>query len=112
MVRLDGGTFRMGTDDDVGYPEDGEGPERDVTVDPFYVDRYAVTNAQFLQFVRGTDYTTDAERYGWSFVFEDFVEDQSAVRQRVPGQSGGSPSRVRTGFAPSGRDPASSRTTC
>jgi len=85
MVRLDGGTFRMGTDDDVGYPEDGEGPERDVTVDPFYVDRYAVTNAQFLQFLRGTDYTTDAERYGWSFVFEDFVEDQSAVRQRVPG---------------------------
>ncbi|MCU4802224.1 formylglycine-generating enzyme family protein [Halobacteria archaeon HArc-gm2] len=85
MVRLDGGTFSMGTDDDVGYPEDGEGPERSVTVDPFYIDKFAVTNAQFLQFVKETDYTTDAERYGWSFVFHEFVDEESAVRQRVPG---------------------------
>ena len=26
MVRLDGGAFRMGTDDAVGFPQDGEGP--------------------------------------------------------------------------------------
>jgi formylglycine-generating enzyme required for sulfatase activity len=63
----------MGTDSGVGFPEDGEGPVRDVTVDPFYVDKYAVTNAQFLEFVRETGYTTDAEQYGWSFVFEDFI---------------------------------------
>ncbi|MEF8851981.1 MAG: formylglycine-generating enzyme family protein [Haloarculaceae archaeon] len=75
MVRVDGGTFRMGTDDDVGFPADGEGPARDVTVDAFYIDRFAVTNAQFAEFVRETGYTTDAERFGWSFVFEDFVAD-------------------------------------
>lgn len=63
----------MGTDSGVGFPEDGEGPVREVTVDSFYVDKFAVTNAEFLEFFRETGYTTDAERFGWSFVFEDFV---------------------------------------
>ncbi|MFB6140691.1 MAG: formylglycine-generating enzyme family protein [Halosimplex sp.] len=81
MVRLDGGTFTMGTDSDVGFPQDGEGPAREVTVDPFYVDTHAVTNAEFLEFVRETEYTTDAERFGWSFVFEDFLHD--ADREKV-----------------------------
>lgn len=36
---------------------------------PFYVDRYAVTNAHFLEFVHETDYMIDTERYGWSFIF-------------------------------------------
>lgn len=81
MVRLDGDTFTMGTDGDVGFPADGEGPVRDVSLDPFYVDKYAVTNAEFLKFVRETGYTTEAERFGWSFVFEDFVND--ADREHV-----------------------------
>ena len=87
MVRVGGESFRMGTDEDVGFPEDGEGPERAVRVDPFYVDRYAVTNAQFAEFVRETGYTTDAERYGWSFVFDGFLDpaDRERVRQRAGG---------------------------
>lgn len=81
MVRLEGGVFTMGTDSDVGFPQDGEGPAREVTIDTFYIDKYAVTNAQFLKFVRETGYTTDAERFGWSFVFEGFVAD--ADREHV-----------------------------
>lgn len=54
IARLDGGTFTMGTDSDTGFPQDGEGPAREVTLEPFYVDRYAVTNAEFLEFVRDT----------------------------------------------------------
>jgi formylglycine-generating enzyme required for sulfatase activity len=73
MVRIPGGEFRMGTDEDVGFPEDGEGPARTVELDPFYIDRHAVTNAEFLKFVRDTGYTTEAEEYGWSFVFTNFV---------------------------------------
>ena len=73
MVEIPGGSFEMGTDDDVGFPADGEGPRRTVELDPFYVDRHQVTNAEFAQFVRDTGYTTDAERFGWSFVFRDFV---------------------------------------
>ncbi|KZN22600.1 serine/threonine protein phosphatase [Haladaptatus sp. R4] len=77
MTRLNGGTFTMGTDSDIGFSADGEGPARDVIVDPFYIDKYAVTNVQFLKFVRETGYTTDAERYGWSFVFQDFLTDKA-----------------------------------
>jgi formylglycine-generating enzyme required for sulfatase activity len=78
MVRLDGGSFTMGTDSDVGFPEDGEGPPREVTLGSFYIDRCTVTIAEFFDFVRQTDHTTDAERYGWSFVFEDFVPEEDA----------------------------------
>jgi sulfatase modifying factor 1 len=89
MVSLPGGQFTMGTDSDIGFPADGEGPARQVTVDPFHIDTYSVTNAEFLQFVRETDYTSDAERYGWSFVFEDFVapSDHKHVLQHTPDAS-------------------------
>ena len=76
MVALPGGEFIMGTDDGVGYPADGEGPARRVVVRPFWLDVCAVTNAQFLRFVKASDYVTEAERYGWSFVFHSFVSPQ------------------------------------
>lgn len=85
MARLPGGTFRMGTDSEVGFAADGEGPPREVRVDPLFIDKTTVSNAHFLQFVRETGYTTDAERFGWSFVFEDFVgeADRAQIRGRV-----------------------------
>ena len=73
MVHIPGGIFLMGTDDDTGFPADGEGPIREVDVSPFFMDETAVTNAQFGRFVRQTRYRTEAERYGWSFVFHSFV---------------------------------------
>ena len=63
----------MGTDDDVGFAADGEGPVREVDVSPFFIDQTTVTNAEFGRFVRQTRYRTEAERYGWSFVFHLFV---------------------------------------
>ena len=73
MVLIPGGTFIMGSDDKSGYPADGEGPSRQVTLDSFLIDAYSVTNARFGDFVKDTDYITEAERYGWSFVFHSFV---------------------------------------
>jgi len=69
MVSLPGGTFLMGTDFAEGFPLDGEGPIRPVTVRPFSIDRNPVTNRLFRQFVEATGYRTEAERFGWSFVF-------------------------------------------
>jgi formylglycine-generating enzyme required for sulfatase activity len=85
MARVDGGTFTMGTDSDEGFAADGEGPTREVGIDTFYMDRYAVTNAKFVEFIRETGYTTDAERYGWSFVFQGLLTDdaRSHVLQNV-----------------------------
>ena len=38
MIRLDGGRFLMGTESAEAFPADGEGPVREVTVDPLYMD--------------------------------------------------------------------------
>lgn len=73
MVHLQGGRFIMGSDAGLGHSADGEGPTREVVVRPFFMDLCAVTNAAFQRFVAATGYRTDAERYGWSFVFKGFV---------------------------------------
>ena len=73
MRRLDGGVFLMGTDYAGGFPQDGEGPVREVTVDPFYIDASPVKNHQFEDFVNATGYRTEAERFGWSFVFQGHI---------------------------------------
>ncbi|MFE7118277.1 formylglycine-generating enzyme family protein [Streptomyces sp. NPDC057654] len=69
MVALPGGAFLMGTDAGDGYPADGEGPVREIRLDPFRIDATAVTNASFASFVEATGWVTVAERLGTSFVF-------------------------------------------
>ncbi len=73
MVALPGGEFLMGSDDDVGFPADGEGPVRRIRLRPFYIDETSVTNVQFTRFVKATHYQTEAEQFGWSFVFHLFL---------------------------------------
>lgn len=69
MIHLPGGTFLMGSEDADGWASDGEGPIRPVTVDPFWIDATTVTNARFETFIEETGYITEAERFGWSYVF-------------------------------------------
>lgn len=57
MIRIPGGTFRMGSDDH--YPE--ESPVHRVSVDAFWMDRTPVTNREFRRFVEATGYVTFAE---------------------------------------------------
>lgn len=73
MVLLDGGTFFMGTDARDGYPADGEGPVREVRLDPFWIDTTTVTNAEFAEFTEASGWITVAERLGTSFVFAGFL---------------------------------------
>jgi formylglycine-generating enzyme required for sulfatase activity len=81
MVLIRGGSFLMGSQDPDAFPADGEGPVREVEVAAFYIDAMAVSNAKFATFVKQTGYVTEAEAYGWSFVFEQFIpaEDLAAV---------------------------------
>jgi sulfatase modifying factor 1 len=58
MVHVPGGVFTMGSDDH--YPE--EKPAHKVRVDPFWIDRHAVTNRQFAAFVAATGHVTLAEK--------------------------------------------------
>ena len=66
MVLVEGGTFRMGADDEM--PD--EAPSHEVTVKDFWMDAREVTVAEFARFVEATGYRTDAEQFGWSGVFE------------------------------------------
>ncbi|MDP8922836.1 MAG: formylglycine-generating enzyme family protein [Chloroflexota bacterium] len=75
MVLLPGGDFLMGTDSREGYPADGEGPVRKARLRPFWIDRTVVSNAKFAQFVAATGFITEAERFGWSFVFAGLLPD-------------------------------------
>ncbi|CAG7635244.1 formylglycine-generating enzyme family protein [Paenibacillus allorhizosphaerae] len=77
MILLPGGSFLMGTNDREGFPADGEGPVRTVTLRPFYIDPCTVTNEEFAQFVQATGFVTEAERFGWSFVFHLFVSEET-----------------------------------
>ncbi|MGX1786578.1 formylglycine-generating enzyme family protein [Bosea sp. NPDC055332] len=57
MVRIEGGSFRMGSD--AHYAE--EAPSHRVSVDGFWIDETPVTNRQFRAFIEATGYVTYAE---------------------------------------------------
>jgi sulfatase modifying factor 1 len=77
MVMISGGQFLMGSAEPDAYLADGESPIRPVTVSSFWLDRLAVSNHAFEEFVKRADYLTDAERYGWSYVFAGLLAGAS-----------------------------------
>lgn len=98
LVSLPGGEFWMGTLDAEGFPADGEGPVRRVRLRPFRIAQHAVTNAEFAAFVAATGYRTEAERFGWSFVFGAFVS------RKLAGVVRGSPAEAPWWLGVSGAD--------
>jgi formylglycine-generating enzyme required for sulfatase activity len=72
----------MGSEDSDANPEDGEGPVRPVRLSPFRLDAAAVTNEEFATFVDATGHVTEAERFGWSFVFASFLP--GSLRRGAP----------------------------
>lgn len=65
---IPGGTGLVGTAHPI-LMEDGESPLRQKRLKPFQIGVTSVTNEQFAAFIKDTGYVTDAERFGWSFVF-------------------------------------------
>ena len=78
MITLHSDNFLMGTDDRSMVVADGEGPVRKIHVDSFRISECAVSNFDFSLFVQDTGYTTEAERFGWSFVFKLLVPEETA----------------------------------
>ena len=88
MKLIAGGEFLMGTDGTYGFAADGEGPAHAVILAPFFIDETCVTNEHFNAFVNATRYKTEAEKFGWSFVFYGHLtreQQETAVRLRVLG---------------------------
>lgn len=60
MVWLPAGEFLMGRDHKQARPN--EGPAHKVRLDGYWIDRYDVSNADFVRFIAQTHYVTTAER--------------------------------------------------
>jgi formylglycine-generating enzyme required for sulfatase activity len=75
MVLIPGGVFKMGM---AGSNTD-EAPVHAVTLAPFLLDRYEVTNRQVAAFVEATGYVTQAERDGYAWGYLKGAGDFQAV---------------------------------
>lgn len=82
MVRLPGGPFFVGAEGPEIWRSDGEGPVREIEVAPFLIDPTTVSNAAFAEFVEATGYRTEAEGFGWSFVFHLHLPKKRRERLR------------------------------
>lgn len=86
VIRVAGGRSFVGTDRPE-IPQDGEGPEREVTLADFGLEAQTVTVARFAEFVAATGYVTEAERFGWSAVFfgdEAHLKSAAAIGSNLP----------------------------
>ena len=75
MVLVPAGLFRMGSDD-VALTLDNERPQHEVFVPAFLIDRYPVTNAEFLRFILAGGYHECAywSPAGWQWREQNAVE--------------------------------------
>ena len=86
LVTVPAGTFLMGNDRPPWFPGDGEAPVRPVDLPAYRIGATAVSNASFAHFVTASGWRTDAEAFGWSFVFVDSVLPSAEVLDAsVPG---------------------------
>jgi formylglycine-generating enzyme required for sulfatase activity len=83
-VKIPGGQALIGTNSPV-LLDDIEGPLRKKRVAPFWMSATAITNEDFAAFIAATNYVTEAERFGWSFVFWSHVADSVGPTDAVQG---------------------------
>lgn len=102
MSFIPGGSFYMGDSFNEGMPQDGESPVKKVEISPFYMDKYAVTNKDFAEFVESTGYVTESEKFKWSFVFYQFV-DKDKVELAVQSNHWWLPVKYAYWFQPEGK---------
>jgi len=85
LVGIADGSFAMGCEDPGAYVDDGEGPVRQVDVAAYLIDDQCVDNTRFAAFVAAAGHTTDAERFGSSFVFAGLLPDDFPATRGVVG---------------------------
>lgn len=74
MVYIPTSMYTLGTDHPV-FEADLESPEREALVEGFYIDKFEVSNQDFQAFADETNYITEAEQFGDSFVFGGFLDE-------------------------------------
>eukprot|EP01038_Epipyxis_sp_PR26KG_P006262 gene6262-8623_t len=97
QVYIKGGNFWFGTQMGIegkllpSKLKDGSQPRVKVRVKSFLIDEDCVTNRQFKEFILSTNYKTEAELYGWSFVLDSLASQK--IRDFVDSKEG--PGRVK-----------------
>ena len=70
MIAVKGGTFTMGgTSEQGSEAESDEKPTHSVTLSDYYIGKFEVTLGLFRAFINETNYRTDADKEGWSYVW-------------------------------------------
>ena len=69
MIQIEAGKYSIGFEGPEAWESDGESPVREITLDSYFLDQTAVSNAQFSEFIDGTGYVTESETFGWAHVF-------------------------------------------
>lgn len=89
LIYIPAGEFIMGSREGEGQSD--EHPQHTVYLDAYWIDRSEVTNSMFSQFVNETGYQTEAEKTGYSFVFQNGDLSQvSGANWKNPQGSGSS----------------------
>lgn len=70
------GYYSMGSVSSSGFVLDKESPNVRLKVDSFVMEKTPVTVEEFSRFIKDTGYKTDAEHYGWSYVFYMLVPEE------------------------------------
>ena len=70
MIAVKGGTFTMGGTTEQGSDAGSdEKPTHRVTLSDYYIGKFEVTVGLFRTFINETNYRTDADKEGWSYVW-------------------------------------------
>lgn len=81
MTLIPEGDYKIGTNKPI-FESDRE-HERRVYINQFYLDKYQVSNSDFQEFVKETGYLTEAEKFGDSFVFQYFLNDETKDKYKL-----------------------------
>jgi sulfatase modifying factor 1 len=80
MSFIPAGEYFIGTKKPV-FVADGEDPERQVSLNAFYIDVHEVSNRRFDDFVKETGHITEAEAFGNSFVLQSLIKNSDVLSQ-------------------------------
>ncbi|WP_246259604.1 formylglycine-generating enzyme family protein [Oxynema aestuarii] len=83
MVAIPGGTFMMGSPETEGGSYDDERPQHEVTVQPFFMGKYPVTQAQWSAIATRTDLKVERDLDLNPAGFKDFEDSQERPVERV-----------------------------
>ena len=85
MIEIPRGKWLIGSEDKEAYIEDEEGPIRVLEHQKFLIDATCVSNMEFEKFISDTEYITEAEIIGWSFVFYAQIHPNAVFKSRKVG---------------------------